>query len=82
MKFLVTEIQVFEGGAVSTPSYAYETQTAAEAKYHSILAAAAVSALPVHAAILFTEEGFPLRHECYKHEAAPSQEAGPETAGE
>lgn len=72
MKFLVTEIQTFEGGSVSTPSYAYDTQTAAEAKFHAILAAAAVSALPVHAAILFTDEGFPLRHECYKHEPAPA----------
>lgn len=74
MKFLVTEIQTFEGGGVSTPSYAYDTQTAAEAKFHAILAAAAVSTLPVHAAILFTDEGFPLRHECYKHEPAPASE--------
>lgn len=73
MKFLVTEIQKFPDGGMSTPSYAYDTQTAAEAKYHSILAAAAVSSLPVHAAILFTEEGFPMRHECYKHEAAQTE---------
>ena len=67
MKYLVTEVQTFENGAVSTPSYAYDDQQAAEAKYHAILAAAAGSNLPVHAAILFTDEGFPLRHECYKH---------------
>ncbi|MBQ2141411.1 MAG: hypothetical protein II433_10010 [Acidaminococcaceae bacterium] len=69
MKIIVTEIQKFESGAMSTPSYAFDSQQAAEAKYHSILASAANSALPVHACIMFSEEGFPLRHECYKHEA-------------
>lgn len=38
-----------------------------EAKYHEILAAAAVSELPSHAAILFTTDGFPLMHQVYKH---------------
>ena len=68
MKILVTEIQKFESGAMSTPSYAFDSQQSAEAKYHAILASAANSALPVHACIMFSEEGFPLRHECYKHE--------------
>ena len=74
MKIIVTEIQKFADGGMSTPSYAFDSQQAAEAKYHSILAGAAVSALPVHAAIMFSEEGFPLRHECYKHETAESAE--------
>ena len=74
MKTIVTEIQKFESGAMSTPSYAFDSQQAAEAKYHSILAGAAVSALPVHAAIMFSEEGFPLKHECYKHETQESAE--------
>lgn len=78
MKFLVTEIQKFESGAMATPSWAFDSQTAAEAKYHSVLAAAAGSALPVHAAIMFTEEGFPLRHECYKHEPVTPVEPEPE----
>ncbi len=42
----------------------------AEAKFHEILAAAAVSENIEHAAILFTSEGFPTRHECYKHSGA------------
>jgi len=39
----------------------------AEAKFHEILATAAVSDTASHAAIMFSEEGFPLRNECYKH---------------
>ena len=67
-KILVTEIQKFPDGAMSTPSWAYDERNAAEAKYHTILAAAAGSSLPVHACIMFSEEGFPLKHECYKHD--------------
>ena len=67
-KYLVIEIQKFPNGTMSTPAYAFDNLNSAEAKYHSILAAAAVSSLPVHSCILMSEEGFPLRHECYKHE--------------
>lgn len=74
MKIIVTEIQKFADGGMSTPSYAYDSQLSAEAKYHAILASAAVSALPVHAAIMFSEEGFPLKHECYKHEITENAE--------
>lgn len=46
----------------------------AEAKFHEILAVAAVSDTASHAAILFTSEGFPMRHECYKHEPIAVEE--------
>lgn len=69
MKYIVTEIQKFENGQMSTPSYAYDELSGAEAKYHSILASAAVSALPVHSAIMYTEEAVTLDGKCYKHEA-------------
>ena len=59
MKIIVTEIQKFADGGMSTPSYAFDSQQAAEAKYHAILAGAAVSALPMHACVMFSEEGFP-----------------------
>ncbi len=74
-KYIIIEIQNFEGGNTSTPAYAYDNLPAAEAKYHSILASAAVSALPKHAAIMISEEGFPLKHECYTHEAEAEAEA-------
>lgn len=67
-KYLVIEIQKFDTGAMSTPSYAFDTLNAAEAKFHTILASAAVSKLPVHSCILLSEEAFPMRYECYKHE--------------
>ena len=79
MKYLVTEIQTFANGNISTPSYAYDNRLSAEAKYHSILAAAAVSALPTHAAIMMTSEGTPLEHAAYHH-AQPEPEPEPEVS--
>lgn len=78
MKFLVTEIQKFEGGAISTPSYAYDDRDHAEAKFYSILAAAAVSQLPLHAAIMYTEEGTPIMNKHYYHVPEPSPEPNEE----
>lgn len=66
-KYIVIEIQRFENGNMSTPAYAYDNLNAAEAKFHSIMASAATSALPRHSAILMSDEGFPLRHESYTH---------------
>lgn len=39
----------------------------AESKYHEVLSRAAVSTYAEHSAILFTSEGFPKDHKCYKH---------------
>lgn len=73
-KYLVVEIQKFANGSMSTPSWAYDSLLSAEAKYHTVLAAAAASSLPVHACILMSEEAFPIRHECYKHDPVEAEE--------
>lgn len=48
----------------------------AEAKYHEVLAAAAVSDLPQHAAALLASDGAEIMRQCYRHEvqAAPAEE--------
>ena len=66
-KYIVVEIQTSANGAVATIVNDYADQKQAEARFHTILAAAAVSNLAKHSAIMFSEEGFPLRHECYSH---------------
>ena len=66
-KYIVVEIQTSANGTVATIVNDYDTQNAAEARFHTILAAAATSSLAKHAAIMFSEEGFPLRNECYNH---------------
>lgn len=75
-RYVVIEIQSSAEGGMATPAYSYTDLNSAEAKYHTILASAAKSALPKHACILISDEGFPMRHECYVHEteAAGEQE--------
>ena len=73
-KYLVTEIQHWDTGAIQTPTWSFDDRNKAEAKYHTVLSQAAVSTLPVHSAMLFTDEGFTLESKCYKHGAEPEEE--------
>ena len=67
--FIVFEIQTNPDGQIGTLVNSYTEQKEAESRYHTVLAAAAISTLPKHSAVLMTEEGFPLMHQCYQHEA-------------
>ena len=44
-----------------------------ESKFYEILSAAAVSELPVHAAIMFTSEGVPVMNQRYVHAVAQEE---------
>lgn len=67
MKYIVIELQKNAEGQVSNIVTEHPTLPEAESKYYSILAAAAVSDIPVHSAIIVSEEGFPVKNNCYKH---------------
>lgn len=62
--FIVVEIQ---NGTV-LPVIVKETQEEAESAYHMILAAAAISNVAVHTAVMFTNRGLLLESKCYVHE--------------
>lgn len=64
--YIVVEYQTTEAGKTATLVNAYADMAQAESKYHSILSAAAVSNIPLHGAILFTETGF-LMQKVYDH---------------
>ncbi len=78
-QFYVMEIQQYADGSYGDiKHFAYDedadkAQLKAESKYHEVLAAAAVSNTMSHAAILFSAEGFPLMHQCYKHTVVPEE---------
>lgn len=73
----ITEIKKLHSGEFEHQNYwvwdedADKARQKAEAKFHEVLAAAAVSDTATHAAIMFTSEGFPLRNECYYHDPLP-----------
>lgn len=66
--YIVIELQKSTEGTVSNIVTSHNNLAEAESKFYSVLAAAAISAIPVHSAILVSEEGFPVKHQCYKHE--------------
>ena len=65
MKYTVIEIQ---NGVVGANVWTFDDINAAESKYHSVLAAAAVSSVATHSAVILNETGFLVRSQCYTHE--------------
>lgn len=79
-QFYIVEIQQYANGEFGhivhwasdeNPDWAREK---AESKFYEVLSACAISGLPLHSAILFSTEGFPLDHKCYKHRVTPDTE--------
>lgn len=87
-QYYVVEIQQYNDGSYGhIVHYAFDedadkARLKGEAKFHEVLAAAAVSELQTHSAIMFTTEGFPVMHQCYKHAVAPEPIPEPEAAPE
>ena len=57
MKWLVIEIQTMANGTVANLVTAHDTEKLAESKWHTVMAAAAVSGLPAHSAVLLDNFG-------------------------
>jgi hypothetical protein len=68
MKYLVIEIQTNADGTVGNLVFAYDDRNQAESKYHAVLAAAAISELPMHTCDLIQADGILLARQCYVHE--------------
>lgn len=52
----------------SVVSFIYSDRSTAENKYHTVLAYAAVSSVPVHSAIMIDEFGTVIKIESYTHD--------------
>lgn len=64
--YIVLEIQTTS--TVANLVNAYEDRNQAESKYHQILSAAAISAVPKHSAVLMDDTGYTLKRDSYEHE--------------
>lgn len=71
MKYFVVEIQKLDENTYAHIVHEAATRNEAESKYHQVLAAAAISNIPQHSAIMFSAVGFPLMHESYEHVVVP-----------
>ena len=71
--YIVIELQTINDSQVANIVNVYTEQKVAEQKYHTILAAAAVSSLPCHAAVMLDEKGRMIKSEYYTHEVLNSE---------
>lgn len=68
MKYIVIEIQKAADGTVAIPPIAtYDTFFEALSRYHTILASAAISQVPVHTAVVLNEVGQEIRLDSFNH---------------
>lgn len=67
MKYIVVEIQTNADGTVGTLVSTFNDRNLAESQYHTVLAAAAVSTLPMHSCVLLQNDGRQLAKEFYMH---------------
>ena len=68
MVYIVIEIQS-DGATASTLTNAYTDRADAENKYHTVLAYASKSAVPMHSVALLSDEGYFIKSERYIHNA-------------
>lgn len=66
--YLVIEMQKQSDGTIAQITTSYTDRNTAEQKYHEILSFAAVSSIPIHTAVILSEEGSLIKKESYRHE--------------
>ena len=71
MKYTVIELQ---NGVVGGNVWTFNEINSAENKFHTVLAAAAVSSVETHSAVLLNDSGYCVKHECYTHPAAAGEQ--------
>ena len=75
MNYIVIEMQTTNGETAAIHNV-YTSFPPAEQAYHTVLAAAAVSAVPLHSASMLNERGQLIKYECYEH--GQEEEEAPE----
>ena len=78
MNYIVIEMQTTNGSTSVLPPTTKATLNEAENKYHTVLAAAAISAVETHSAALLNERGQLIKYECFEHAAQEEPEDEPE----
>lgn len=73
MKYIVMEIQTAADETVATLVTQKDTLSEAQSTYYTILAAAAISQIPYHAAVLLTSEGITLMSLGFDHREVPNE---------
>jgi len=79
-QFYIIEVQQYEDGTFGDIKHiAYDedpdqARLKAESKFYEVLASAAISKLPMHSAILFKSDGFPVMYKSFTHTVHPEEQ--------
>ena len=65
--YIIQEIQTTKGTSALTPAITKDDRNEAESAFHSICAAAAISNVTVHTAIVYDEHGNIILSKYYEH---------------
>lgn len=66
--YIIQEMQTRGSQTALCPALTYTDKNQAESDYHTALAAAAVSEVPVHTVLMFDEHGNTLKRDFYEHQ--------------
>ena len=66
--YIVIELQTNANGTIGNFVWAFANRDEAFAKYHLVLSSAAVSVLPVHAAVILDNYGRQIAAQSFTHE--------------
>lgn len=72
-KYIVVEMQTNADGQVGVLATAYDDRVHAESAWHSVMASAAISSIPVHSAVLLDSFGAELLTAHYEHGQAEGE---------
>lgn len=67
MAYIVLELQTYADGTTGNIIWSYDSILQAESRYHAVLSAAAISQVPIHAAVILDERGEKLANASYDH---------------
>lgn len=74
MNYIIIEAQTTNGVTTLTNPVVKETFNLAEQEFHTKVAAAAVSSVPLHSVTMLTESGRMVKYEAYTHGEEAAEE--------
>lgn len=65
--YIIHEMQTTGNQTALVPALTYADKNQADSAYHTALAAAAISTVPIHTVFMVDEHGNTLKCDCYEH---------------
>lgn len=72
--YIIIEIQKNQNNQIATLVNSYTDKNLAQQKYHQVLAAASVSSLLIHSAVMLNEDGYLIKKQSYYHNIEPQEQ--------